>query len=276
MFERYTERARRVIFFARFEASQYGSPCIETEHLLLGLLREDRSLAKRFLGQANAGEGIRAEIERHITLRERIPTSVEMPLTMESKMVLKMATEEADRLGQRYVGTEHLLLGLLRAEASLAGQLLQARGVKGEALRMQMAEALGPESMNVQPIAGKRAIDTLESFLAGLKWQKAEELSIFFAENSQFVDVHGKRWNRQELSKEFETVFAAYAKKNAAYVIEETLADSSGLLVVVVLWKNAILASLERVWMHRMSMVLVPESNDWVILLAQVTPVHPA
>jgi len=115
----------------------------------------------------------------------------------------------------------------------------------------------------------------LESFLAGLKWQKAEELLVFFAENSQYVDVHGKRWNRNELSKEFETVFAPYAKKNAAHIIEETVADTSGLLVVVVLWKNAILASLERVWMHRMSMVLVPQGNDWAILLAQVTPVHP-
>jgi len=277
MFERYTEKARRVIFFARYEASQYGSPYIETEHLLLGLLREDRVLAKRFIGEVNAeGGAIRTEIERHITFRERISTSVEVPLTMESRKVLILAAEEADRLGQRHVGTEHLLLGLLRVEASLAGQILQARGVKVETLREQLAKDLPAESRNIQPITHKRAMDTLESFLDGLKWQKAEELLIFFTENSQFVDVHGKRWNREELSKEFETVFAPYAKKNAAYTIEETLVDTRELLVVVVLWKNAILASLERVWMHRMSMVLVPEGNDWVILLAQVTPVHPA
>ena len=76
MFERYTEKARRVIFFARYEASQYGSPYIETEHLLLGLLREDRALAKKFLGEVNSEEGIRAEIEKHITPRERLSTSV--------------------------------------------------------------------------------------------------------------------------------------------------------------------------------------------------------
>jgi len=69
MFERYTEKARRVVFFARYEASQYGSPYIETEHLLLGLLREDRALAKRFLGEVNAEEEIRSEIARHITSR---------------------------------------------------------------------------------------------------------------------------------------------------------------------------------------------------------------
>jgi len=67
MFERYTEKAGRVVFFARYEAIQYVSPYIETEHLLLGLLREDRALAKRFLGEVNAEEEIRSEIARHIT-----------------------------------------------------------------------------------------------------------------------------------------------------------------------------------------------------------------
>ena len=63
MFERYTEKARRVIFFARYEASQYGSPYIETEHLLLGLMREDKALANRFLRSHGSIESIRKEIE---------------------------------------------------------------------------------------------------------------------------------------------------------------------------------------------------------------------
>ena len=275
MFERYTEKARRVIFFARYEASQYGSPYIETEHLLLGLLREDRALANQFLGEVNAEQGIRAEIERHITSRERISTSVEVPLAMESKKVLNLAGEEADRLGHRHIGTEHLLLGVLRVEGSLARRILEARGIKIATLREQMAKLSGAERIKTQPKPSKRAIETLDSFLAGLKWLKAEELLAFFAERAQFVDVHGKRWNREEMYKGFETVFAPYAKKNATYAIEETLADTNDLLVVIVLWKNAILASLERVWMHRMSLVLVPQGDDWTIILAQVTPVDP-
>jgi len=103
MFERYTEKARRVIFFARYEASQYGSPYIETEHLLLGIMREDRALVKQFLGQSNAESEIRAEIEKHIPPRERISTSVEVPLTSDSIKVLHFAAEEAERLAQRYV-----------------------------------------------------------------------------------------------------------------------------------------------------------------------------
>jgi len=274
MFERYTERARRVVFFARYEASQYGSPYIETEHLLLGLLREDRALAKKFLNEVNAEEGIRAEIEGGITQRERISTSVEVPLTSESKRVLTLAADEDNRLGHRHIGTEHILLGLLRVEDSLAGTVLHARGARLATIREELAKAARTASMDVRPKLRQSPIDTLENFLAGLKWQKAEELLIFFAENSRFVDVHGKVRNREEIGKEFETVFAPYAKKNAAHTIEETLAETSDLLVVIVLWKNAILASMERVWMHRMSVVLIPQGGEWAILLAQVTPVH--
>jgi hypothetical protein len=274
VFERFTEKARRVIFFARYEASQHGSPYIETEHLLLGLLREDRALAKRFLGGVNAEQEIRAEIERHITARERISTSVEVPLTAESKKVLNMAGEEADRMQHRHVGTEHLLLGMLRLDSSLASKILQARGVKIATIREEIAKASEYARITTLRLR-KREIETLESFLSGLKSHKAEDLLKFFADSAQFVDIHGRRWNCEELHKEFETVFAPYAKKNATYTIEETVADTNDLLVVIVLWKNAILASLERVWIHRMSVVLVGQGDDWKIILAQVTPVHP-
>ena len=273
MFERYTEQARRVIFFARYFASQYGSPYIETEHLLLGLLREDRALVKQFLGQSNAASEIRAEIERHITRRERISTSIEVPLTSDSKKILNFAAEEAERLAQRHVGTEHLLLGILRVHGSLAAQILSARGLKPEAIREQLANAPGTRTVKAQP--DKRALLRLDNFLAGLKWHKAEELLPFFAKNAQFIDVKGKRWNREEIEKEFVTLFALYAKKNATYAIEETLADTTELFVAIVLWKNAILASLERVWIHRMSVVLIPEGDDWKIVLVQVIPVQP-
>ena len=80
MFERYTEKARRVIFFARYEASQFGSPYIETEHLLLGLLREDKALTNRFLRSHASVESIRKQIEGHTTIREKVSTSVDLPV----------------------------------------------------------------------------------------------------------------------------------------------------------------------------------------------------
>ena len=130
MFERYTEKARRVIFFARYEASQFGSPYIETEHLLLGLLREDKALTNRFLRSHASVESIRKQIEGHTTIREKVSTSVDLPLSNECKRVLAYAAEEAERLSHKHIGTEHLLLGLLREEKCFAAEILQERGLQ--------------------------------------------------------------------------------------------------------------------------------------------------
>lgn len=140
MFERYTEKARRVVFFARYEASQLGSPYIETEHLLLGLLREDRAIASRIIGAAASGESIRAEIEAHTTIREKVSTSVDLPLSNGSKRVLAYAAEEAERLSHKHIGTEHLWVGLLLEEQCFAAQLLQKRGVRLVPVREAVAE----------------------------------------------------------------------------------------------------------------------------------------
>jgi len=139
--ERFTEKARRVIFFARYEASQYGSPCIETEHLLLGLVREDKTLANRYLRAHGSIESIRKEIESRITIRERISTSIEVPLSAESKRILSYAADEADKLGTKHVGTEHLLLGILREEKCFGSEILSERGLRLTALREELARS---------------------------------------------------------------------------------------------------------------------------------------
>jgi Protein of unknown function (DUF1572)/Clp amino terminal domain, pathogenicity island component len=138
MFERYTEKARRVIFFARYEASNFGSPYIETEHLLLGLLREDKALTNRFLRSHGSVDSIRKQIDEHTTIREKVPTSVDLPLSNECKRVLAYAAEEAERLAHRHIGTEHLLLGLLREEKCFAAEILQGRGLQPPAIREEL------------------------------------------------------------------------------------------------------------------------------------------
>ncbi len=139
MFERYTEKARRVIFFARYEASQFGSPYIETEHLLLGLLREDKALSNRFLRSHASVESIRKQIEAHTTIREKVSTSVDLPLSNECKRVLAYAAEEAERLSNKHIGTEHLLLGLLREEKCFASEILLERGLRLSTVRDELA-----------------------------------------------------------------------------------------------------------------------------------------
>jgi ATP-dependent Clp protease ATP-binding subunit ClpC len=153
MFERYTEKARRVIFFARYEASQFGAHAIEPEHLLLGLMREDKTLTGRFFPRAQISiESIRREIEGRTLLRERIPTSVELPLAPETKRVLAYSHEESDRLQHRHIGTEHLLLGLLREERSMAAEILYERGLRLNAVRDEIARQTGADARNRKDI----------------------------------------------------------------------------------------------------------------------------
>ena len=142
MFERYTERARRVLFFARYEASQLGSISIETEHLLLGLIREGKGLTSRIFARSHLSlENIRKEIEGRTVFREKVSTSVEIPFSAETRRVLHHASDEADALTQRQIGTEHLLLGLLREPESRAATTLARFGVQLTGAREQMRES---------------------------------------------------------------------------------------------------------------------------------------
>lgn len=140
MFERFSEKARRSVFFGRYEASQYGSPSIETEHLLLGLFREDKALAKVFLRPPASVEWLRKEIEARIEVRTRTSTSDEVPLSRDSKRALNFAAEEAERLGHNILETGHILAGLLRVENSMASQLLHLRGISLSAVQAVLAK----------------------------------------------------------------------------------------------------------------------------------------
>jgi len=127
VFERYTQRARRAIFFARYEASNLNSGYIETEHLLLGLLREYKLLGKLPPG---ADEAIRKDIEER-TPKEpfQSSTSVDLPLCVESKLALSHASQESQTLQHDVIDAGHLVLGLLRVEGCFAAALLKQHGI---------------------------------------------------------------------------------------------------------------------------------------------------
>ena len=139
MFERYTESARRVLFFSRYEASQFGSLAIGTEHLLLGRIRESKGLVGRVLAQSHVSlESIRKDVEQRLSSGDssisgkKTSTSVEVPFDADAMEVLQQAAHAADLLRHDYIGTEHLLLGLLRAEGSAAASILNSRGLRAD------------------------------------------------------------------------------------------------------------------------------------------------
>lgn len=150
MFERYTEKARRTIFFARYEASHYGSPYIETEHLLLGLIHEDKRWAAQ-LQQPETIKDVRQQIEDRSIGFAKIAINVDLPLSNESKRVLAYSAEEAERLGHRHIGTEHLLLGMLREKKGFAAVILQQHGFGLERLRQEFGNPVD----TILPLRGR-------------------------------------------------------------------------------------------------------------------------
>ena len=172
MFELYTEKARRTIFFARYEASQLGSPDIETEHLLLGVLREDKRL-RHLLPRQDFG-AIHQKVEALSPKRERVSTSIDLPLSHGSKRVLGYAAQEAERLTHKHIGTEHLFLGLMREEEGMAAAILQEFGVTLANAREQIT-ALPPDT----PPSGRSGAPDSEAIqLHGASWNARQILSV--------------------------------------------------------------------------------------------------
>ena len=129
MFEKFTERGRKVIIYAREEAEKRQNDYLGTEHLLLGLLREEESLPMIILKKMGlSSDELRMEVERNLPTGSNILTFGDIPFTPRAKKVLELAVEEARLLGHSYIGSEHLLIGLIREDAGIAGKILRSLG----------------------------------------------------------------------------------------------------------------------------------------------------
>ncbi|HJU42397.1 MAG TPA: Clp protease N-terminal domain-containing protein [Vicinamibacterales bacterium] len=138
MFERYTERARRALFFARYATSTFGGTAIEPEHLLVGLLRERQGFMTQLLRSAQVDPDLlQIELEKRIVPGVRLSTTVEIPFSQQTKDVLYSAASEADRLGHDYIGAEHLLLAILGVPSS-AAEVLTSFGINEDVVRQQI------------------------------------------------------------------------------------------------------------------------------------------
>lgn len=151
MFERFTDTARRVIFFARYEASQFGTPYIDTEHLLLGFLCEDHHLLPSIVGP-DVNETIKNRIRQQRPTGHRISTSVDLPFSEAGKSVLKYAMEEADQLKSPAITHKHILIGLLQEEGCLAQAILGDLSITQEIIRQYRKD----EETAEEEVLGKR------------------------------------------------------------------------------------------------------------------------
>src|SRR5438034_5911481 len=174
MWQRFTERARRVVFFAQEEAARLGENYVGTEHLLLGLVRENDSVAARILDRLGVPLGrIRSDIERQVT-RGHGNLGQDMQLTPRAKRVIDLAYEEARQLNKNYIGTEHLLLGLIREGDGLAARVLVKLGADLERARREVyamqedvnQPAAAPPTGSGDPLSMTR----LETLAKGTHW----------------------------------------------------------------------------------------------------------
>jgi enamine deaminase RidA (YjgF/YER057c/UK114 family) len=178
MFERYTEEARQALFFSRYEASELGSMSIETEHLLLGLIRLDRGPTSQIFARSQMStESTRKDIEGRTVLYEKIAPSFVIPFSTETKRILQIAAEEADRLQHRHIGPEHLLLGILREGRSVAASILIARGLGLDTVRedintpeLATSHEVHTSPTGRNPQAGTFRV-TRENYSSGTPWE---------------------------------------------------------------------------------------------------------
>jgi quinol monooxygenase YgiN len=246
MFERYTERARRVLFFARYEASQLGSTSIKSEHLLLGLLRDGG--APGFSADAFARAGldytaVRQELVDAVAGDAKIATSVEIPFEAAARAALGAAAQEADLLKHAHIGTEHLLLALLHESDTVVAHVLGRAGLRLDTARqsvrwytMTPTPTLEPHIVLVQVTIRP---DLMEEFEAALLHNARE--SVRHDPGCLRFDVsqdkeHPTRWVLYEVYENPEAHaahrlsphFLAYDAVAARAVLEKTVAKCAG------------------------------------------------
>src|SRR5437016_13128500 len=142
MFERFTDRARRVVVLAQEEARKFNHNYIGTEHILVGLIREDGGVAAKGLESLGISlDAARQQIEEIVGIGEQAPSG-HVPFTPRAKKVLELSLREALQLGHHYIGTEHILLGLIREGEGVAAQVLQKLGADLSRVRQQVIQLL--------------------------------------------------------------------------------------------------------------------------------------
>jgi ATP-dependent Clp protease ATP-binding subunit ClpC len=193
MFNRFTERARKVLVLAKEEARRFNHDYIGTEHILLGLIREGEGVACAVLQNIGMDLGrLRAEIEKLMSPGAAASVLGDIPFTPRAKKALELATEEARSLGHNYIGTEHILLGLLREEEGIASQVLFSLGIDIKKARNEISALLGGSSNSAQMRTKRNSSKTpaLDSFGRDLtKMQKEGELDPVIGRSAEIERV---------------------------------------------------------------------------------------
>jgi uncharacterized protein (TIGR03435 family) len=212
MFDRFTLQTFQVLVSARAAVTQLGSSAVEPEHILLGLLETADGVGGRILAHSGlAPDNIRADILARLGGGARISDPDEIPFSASCQRALDYAAEEADRLSHNSIGTEHLLLGLLREEPSVAAEVLTSRGLRIEAVREAIVESLGRGGQVESPAPPPTPANTYQ-------WPHIP----FVPSRTVHILRSGMRWPETPVINFPGTVFSAYG-----FTLEEIIVRAS-------------------------------------------------
>ena len=165
MFNRFTEQAKRAILLAQEEANRLNHGYLGTEHILLGLIRENEGIAANALKNSGIDLAqVRQEVEKVVGRAQGASFLGQVPLTFRANRALQLAAKEARQLGHDYLGTEHLLLGLAKDKQSLAAQILISLGVDLDQLRQEVINLVGELPPSAAKVAGSGKTPALDRF----------------------------------------------------------------------------------------------------------------
>jgi len=208
--DKFTKRARRVLTFAQEEAVRLNHNYIGTEHLLLGLIREEEGMAAKVLRELGVDQNRVRQIVEDIVGRGQATAGARLSLTPRTKRVIELAVDEARRLGHHYIGTEHLLLGLVREGDGIAVNVLKSLNINPDKVRNQLAKAV-MESQPEKALAEKKKTDSKTPLLD----QLATDLTLL-AEEGKLDPVVGRQ---KEIERVIQ-ILARRTKNNPALVGE--------------------------------------------------------
>jgi ATP-dependent Clp protease ATP-binding subunit ClpC len=188
MFDRFTERARKVIILAKEEAKRFNHDYIGTEHILLGLIKEGESVAAAVLQNLGLSlDTIRLEVEKLVQFGPSTVVSGDIPFTPKAKKVIELAMDEARRLGHNYIGTEHLLLGLIKEGEGVASHVLMNVGLDLNKVRSEVIKLLGSTTPNAEPGAPPPGMGGSGGGAGGKSKTKTPALDAFGRDLSQLA-----------------------------------------------------------------------------------------
>jgi hypothetical protein len=273
MFERYTEHARRAIFFAKYEAGNAGSRSIDPDHLALGLLWDAYPLMKYLNSGAITLPDLREKLGFRSTRKMPFSMKDNVPLSMRSKKILRESAVASDDLGQKHIGPEHLMLALVKVKESFLSKMFPRGHADLNSLRNRVAK-VPPPMPKVEAIENSFTVArVLESLAEGVE----DAFLPYLADELQFMGKDGNlHLGRDAFIENRQEILGPLTGKTVTFKVEDEEKKFSGIRLCTLLWKESNKAGKPEEDDLRMTGLFSAGDNGFSVFLIQVSSLSPS